>query len=159
MLALFLMLVVPDAAAMASPRWEVRAAATARLKGTWRGTLLAVLPHGDPEVQMRMRIVCPRDPGLELAAAWTLSQSGCVPYRESHWWADRPDRLAALERAGAMLGLFDPAREVPAWRTWDGTDQFQAAQYPFARSVESFVGQCRGRACVRLVVAAVKRGL
>ena len=158
MLTLLLsLLFAPDLAALGSPDWPTRHAASKRLAGTTRGTVLAVLcpGHVDPEVRMRLTLGH-RDYRLTVAAAFAVCRPEPCPFREAHWWADRPDRLAALERVATRLGLHDPECERPAWYTWTGEDQFMAAAHPFAASVAGWVNVCRGRATCWAAAGRIK---
>ena len=136
-----------DLGQLGSDDWRTRHAATKRLAGTIRGALLSMLcvEHVDPEVRMRLRLGRPDYP-LAVAAAFAVCRPEPCPFREAHWWADRPDRLAALERVATRLGLHDPDCENPAWHRWSGEDQFLAAAFPFAASVGGWLNVTRGRA-------------
>lgn len=141
------LLFAPDLAALSSDDWRTREAASKRLAGTTRGAILAVVcpNHADPEVRFRLQLGR-HDYRLTVAAAFAVCRPEPCPFREAHWWADRPDRLAALERVATRLGLHDPDCENPAWHRWSGEDQFLAAAFPFAASVGGWLNVTRGRA-------------
>lgn len=146
-----------DLAALSSDDWPTRHAATKRLAGTTRGAILAILCYDHPDCEIRHRIRLGRhDHRLEIAAAFAVCRPEPCPFREAHWWADRPDRLAALERVATRLGLHDPECERPAWYTWTGEDQFMAAAHPFAASVAGWVNVCRGRATCWAAAGRIK---
>jgi len=137
-----------DLAALSSDDWPTRHAATKRLAGTTRGAILAVVcpNHADPEVRFRLQLGR-HDHQLTLAATFALCRPEPCQFRDAHWWADRPDRLAALERVATRLGLYDPECEPPpAWYSWSPADQFWVAVHPFAASVAEWVNVRRGRA-------------
>lgn len=161
MLALALSLLFgPDLSDLASDDWRTREAASKRLAGTTRGAILATIcpGHADPEVWMRLRLGR-HDYRLDVAAAFAVCRPEPCPFREAHWWADRPDRLAALERVAARLGLHDPDCESPSWYSWTGHDQFLAAEHPFAASVGGWLNVCRGRATCWAAAGRIKETL
>lgn len=110
MLALLALFFAPDLDQLGSPDWSVRAAATAKLRGTVRGALVSVVGarSPDPEVRARSVIIGPRWTLTDALAAWCLVVPGPAPWPECDRWYFDHEARAAIFRAAKRLRLWNP---------------------------------------------------